>query len=73
MWQGSIGDAAPVSAAQLMANARTALLPGAVVVGHANVGTVTGLYPQLTELIRSRGLQPVTLDQMFGTSRSAGA
>lgn len=73
MWQGSFEDAVPVSADQLMSNARTALLPGAVVVGHANVGTVTGLYPQLTELIRARGLQPVTVDQLFGTSRSVGA
>ena len=73
MWQGSFEDAAPVSATQLMTNAREALLPGAVVVGHANVGTVTGLYPQLTALIRERGLQPVTLDQMFGTSRAVGA
>jgi peptidoglycan/xylan/chitin deacetylase (PgdA/CDA1 family) len=73
MWQGSFGDATLVSPTTLMAAAKTALLPGAIVVGHANAKTVTGLYSQITELIRDRNLQPRTLDQMFGTNRSVGS
>lgn len=73
MWQGSFGDAALISPGQLMGYARSALLPGAVVVGHANHSTVTDLYPQLVELIRQRNLTPRTLDGMFGTSRAVGA
>ncbi len=73
MWQGSFGDAALITPGQLMAFARGALLPGAVVVGHANHSTVTGLYPELVELIRQRNLTPRTLDAMFGTSRAIGA
>lgn len=73
MWQGSFGDAALITPGQLMSFARGALLPGAVVVGHANHSTVTDLYPQLVELIRQRNLTPRTLDQMFGTSRDIGA
>ena len=40
--------------------------------GHANHPTVTHLYGQLVELIRTRNLTPVTLDEAFGTSRASG-
>lgn len=73
MWQGSFGDASTTTAAQLLAMAEQSLLPGAIVVGHANVGTVTSLYPQIMEIITSRNLVPSTLDEVFGTSRSLGA
>jgi peptidoglycan/xylan/chitin deacetylase (PgdA/CDA1 family) len=65
LWQGSFGDASPVSAPRLMAAARGALHPGAVVLGHANAPEVTRLYPQILALIRSRNLTPVTVDQLF--------
>ena len=73
MWQGSFGDSALLTPTQLMTAAKGALLPGAIVVGHANHPTVTSLYSQITELIRERRLTPRTLDQMFGTSRQVGA
>ncbi|MDP9091822.1 MAG: polysaccharide deacetylase family protein [Actinomycetota bacterium] len=73
LWQGTFGDAVPVTPDHLLALARQALVPGSIVVGHANQGTVTSLYPQLVEIIRERKLVPVTLDAMFGTSRAAGA
>jgi peptidoglycan/xylan/chitin deacetylase (PgdA/CDA1 family) len=73
MWQGSFGDASTTTAAQLLAMAEQSLLPGAIVVGHANVGTVTSLYPQIMEIIASRNLVPSTIDEVFGTSRSLGA
>jgi peptidoglycan/xylan/chitin deacetylase (PgdA/CDA1 family) len=72
LWDGSFEDAVTVSAQALLANAQAALQAGAIVVGHANVETVTRLYPQIIELIKERHLQPVTLDQMFATSRVAG-
>jgi hypothetical protein len=40
--------------------------------GHANHPTVTELFPQILEIIQARNLQPVTLDTMFGTSRTTG-
>jgi peptidoglycan/xylan/chitin deacetylase (PgdA/CDA1 family) len=70
LWQGSFGDATPVTSTALLALANAAILPGAIIVGHANEGTVTSLYPQIAEIIRSRNLVPSTLDQMFGTSRT---
>jgi len=40
--------------------------------GHANHPTVLGCFDQLVALIHSRTLTPVTLDEMFGTSRATG-
>ena len=48
------------------------LRPGVIMLGHANHRTITRLYGQLTELIRHRHLQPVTLDAVFATSRATG-
>jgi len=73
MWQGSFGDASTTTAPDLLKMAQESLLPGAIVVGHANVGTVTTMYPQIMEIIKSRNLVPSTLDEVFGTTRSKGA
>ena len=45
--------------------ADTWLLPQHIVIGHANHAPVTNVFPQLTEILRSRALQPVTLDDVF--------
>ena len=72
LWDGSFEDAKLVSEASLLASASKSLQPSAVVVGHANALTVTKVYPQILELIKARRLNPVTLDQAFGTSRKTG-
>jgi peptidoglycan-N-acetylglucosamine deacetylase len=40
--------------------------------GHANHPTILSLFPQVQAIIAQRNLQPVTLDEMFGTSRVIG-
>jgi peptidoglycan/xylan/chitin deacetylase (PgdA/CDA1 family) len=72
MWNGSYGDSTLLRPRVLLALARKYLHPGVVMLGHANHPTVTHLFPQIAEIIASRGLHPVTLDEMFGTSRSTG-
>jgi peptidoglycan-N-acetylglucosamine deacetylase len=72
MWNGSFGDSALLTPQVLMEQATRYLQPGVIMLGHANHRTVTGLYRQLTDLIRHRDLQPVTLDAAFATSRAAG-
>jgi len=69
MWQGSFEDATLVPQQALLAAARTALLPGSIVLGHGNHPTVTHLFGQLQELITQRRLDPVTVDELLGTSR----
>jgi peptidoglycan/xylan/chitin deacetylase (PgdA/CDA1 family) len=72
MWNGSYGDSTLLKPAELLNIARQYFHPGAIMLGHANHPTVTQVFPQIAEIIASRGLHPVTLDEMFGTSRSTG-
>lgn len=69
MWNGTLADSQVVTPQFLMDQARRYLQPGAIMLGHANHPTVLGLFDQLTALIRSQSLTPVTLDEMFGSRR----
>lgn len=69
LWNGSLGDDTTVSPEFLMSQARQYMNPGVIMLGHANHRTVLGLFDELVQLIRDRALQPVTLDEMFGTKR----
>jgi peptidoglycan-N-acetylglucosamine deacetylase len=72
MWNGSYGDSTAIRPREILALAREYLHPGVVMLGHANYPEVTQIFPQLAEVVAARGLHPVTLDEMFGTSRGAG-
>jgi peptidoglycan-N-acetylglucosamine deacetylase len=72
MWNGSYGDSTLLRPWVLLMLAKRYLHPGVVMLGHANHPTVTHLFPRIAEIIASRDLHPVTLDEMFGTSRSTG-
>ena len=66
MWWGSLGDSSILTPAQVLAAAKQWFLPNRIVIGHANHPAVTHIYPQLTEIIRERNLQTVTLRDVFG-------
>jgi peptidoglycan/xylan/chitin deacetylase (PgdA/CDA1 family) len=72
MWNGSFGDSEAISPTQLMNLAHQYLTPGTIVLGHLNHPTVLSLFGQIQSLITERNLDPVTLDEMFGTSRVTG-
>jgi peptidoglycan-N-acetylglucosamine deacetylase len=72
MWNGSFSDSEVVTTQFLLAEAAKYLQPGVINLGHANHPAVLSCFDQLVELIRSRNLTPVTLDEMLGTSRSTG-
>jgi peptidoglycan-N-acetylglucosamine deacetylase len=72
MWNGSYGDSTLLKPSVLLSLASKYLQPGVVMLSHANHPTVIDLFPQIAEIIAARGLHPVTIDEMFGTSRSAG-
>jgi peptidoglycan/xylan/chitin deacetylase (PgdA/CDA1 family) len=73
LWNGSYSDSETVTPEFLMDQAREYLQPGVINLGHANHPTILGLFDQIAALIKDRSLQPVTLDEMFGTSRAAGS
>lgn len=72
MWNGSFGDSTVISPQQLLGLANEYLKPGTIMLGHLNHPTILSLFDQIEAIIAERGLEPVTLDEMFGTSRSSG-
>lgn len=65
MWYGSFADAGLITEAELLSYADAWLLPQHIVIGHANYPPVTNLFGQITNIMRGRNLQPVTLDDVF--------
>lgn len=64
-WYGTFGDSGLITEAVLLDLAKKWIQPQAVVIGHANFPTVTHLYGQIVDIIRSRSLQTVTLDDAW--------
>jgi peptidoglycan-N-acetylmuramic acid deacetylase len=65
MWYGSFGDAALLTEDVLLGEAQKWLTAQRIVIGHANYPTVTHLYPQILDLLKTRGLQTVLLSEAF--------
>lgn len=65
MWLGSLGDSTLQKPEVIVASAKQWMLPGHIVIGHANHLPVTKVYGQLVEIIRARALQPVHLGDVF--------
>ena len=72
MWNGSFGDSEVISPQQLISLAEQYLTPGTIMLGHLNHPTILSLFGQIQSIIAERNLEPVTLDEMFGTSRVTG-
>ncbi len=73
LWDGSYSDSTVITAEFLMDQARKYLHPGVIMLGHANHPAVLGVFDQILALIHERALEPVTLDELFHTSREHGA
>jgi peptidoglycan-N-acetylglucosamine deacetylase len=72
LWNGSYSDSETVTPEFFLQQARRYLKAGTIMLGHANHPTVLGMFDQITALLADRNLHPVTLDEMFGTSRAIG-
>jgi peptidoglycan/xylan/chitin deacetylase (PgdA/CDA1 family) len=64
-WYGSVGDSGPITDANMSMLIDRWFLPQHIVIGHANVGTVLTHFDEIAATIRDRGLQPITLDDLF--------
>ena len=64
----TFGDSDLLTPAQVLANAKQWLIAHHVVIGHANYPTVTHVFNELADLIRSRRLVTVTLNDVFNTT-----
>ena len=65
LWSGSVGDSRPVNEQQLVAFAQQSFTPQQIILAHANLPPITRTYSQLLDIINSRGLQTVTLADVF--------
>src|ERR1700739_4775081 len=66
MWSTTIGDSRVINEQQLIGGAQQAFQGQQIVLAHANRPTITHCYSQLLDIIASRHLQTVTLDDVFG-------
>ncbi len=65
LWSGDLRDSAPVSEDQIVRMAYQSFVAQNIVIGHLNHASVTRVYGQLVDIIRSRGLRTVTLNDVF--------
>jgi hypothetical protein len=65
MWLGDLGDSTVRKPQAIVASVKQWLLPGHIVIGHANHLPVTKVYGQLVEIIRALAVQPVHRGDVF--------
>lgn len=67
MWDGTLEDSRVLTPGELMDAARKWFAAQRIIIGHANHATVTTVYRELLDLIAERGLQTVTLADVWAT------
>jgi peptidoglycan/xylan/chitin deacetylase (PgdA/CDA1 family) len=65
MWSGSLEDQNVIAEDEIVKMANKYFNPQAIVIGHLNHLPVTHVYDRLADVIRSRNLQTVTLNDVF--------
>ncbi|MFW3114512.1 hypothetical protein MHAE_12173 [Mycobacterium haemophilum DSM 44634] len=65
LWSGSLSDSTLITEDYIVKMADEYFTPQAIVIGHLNHLPVTHVYPQLVDIIRSRNLRTVTLNDVF--------
>ena len=66
LWSGTVGDSRVINEQQLIGYAQQAFQGQQIVLAHANRPPITHCYTQLLDIIASRNLQTVTLNDVFG-------
>jgi peptidoglycan-N-acetylglucosamine deacetylase len=64
LWGGTIGDSRPIKEPDLIAYAKNSFQPQQIVLAHTNLPTITHCYVQLIDIIQSRNLQTITLNDV---------
>ncbi len=65
LWSGSLSDSTLITEEYIVKMADQYFTPQSIVIGHLNHPPVTHVYPQLVDIIRSRNLRTVTLNDVF--------
>ncbi len=67
LWSGSLSDSTLITEDYIIAMATKYFTARTIVIGHLNHLPVTHVYPQLVDIIRSRNLRTVTLNDVYLT------
>ncbi|MBX3091700.1 MAG: polysaccharide deacetylase family protein [Cryobacterium sp.] len=65
LWYGSLSDSSVLTTGQIVGFAKKWFLAQHIVIAHANHPAVTKVFPRLLDIIRTRGLTTVTLNDVF--------
>jgi peptidoglycan-N-acetylglucosamine deacetylase len=65
LWSGSLSDSTVITEEYIVKMADQYFNPQEIVIGHLNHAPVTHVYPELVDIIRSRNLRTVTLNDVF--------
>ncbi|SON59643.1 Bifunctional xylanase/deacetylase [Mycobacterium simulans] len=65
LWSGTLSDSTLITEEYIVKMADQYFTPQAIVIGHLNHLPVTHVYPQLVEIIHTRNLRTVTLNDVF--------
>ena len=71
LWSGDLRDSALLSEDQIVSLASQAFTAQNIVIGHLNHPPITHVYGQLVDIIRSRRLRTVTLNDVFLQSETS--
>jgi peptidoglycan/xylan/chitin deacetylase (PgdA/CDA1 family) len=66
LWSGTIGDSRVINEGTLIADAAQSFQPEQIILGHANLPPITHCFGQLMDIVASRNLELVTLNDVFG-------
>jgi peptidoglycan/xylan/chitin deacetylase (PgdA/CDA1 family) len=65
MWSGSLADSTVITEDYIVKMADTYFRPQTIVIGHLNHPPVTHVFDRLVDIVRSRNLRTVTLNDVF--------
>jgi peptidoglycan/xylan/chitin deacetylase (PgdA/CDA1 family) len=65
-WSGTAADSSPRTVGYILGAIRHWARPGAIILLHGNYPATSIALPQILQILRARGLRPVTLAQLLG-------
>jgi peptidoglycan/xylan/chitin deacetylase (PgdA/CDA1 family) len=69
LWYGTLSDSGLITEQQVVDFATEWFLPQHIVIGHLNFDPVANVFPQLLAILQERGLQTVTLNDVFSSEQ----
>jgi len=66
IWSGTVADSSPRTIGYILGAIRYWAHPGAIILMHGNYPPTSFALPQILQILKQRGLRPVTLSELLG-------